>query len=149
MQLKSSGYKIVQVKAKEPVQTIAEYDQQLEKDLAGGTSNFFPTVECGTNDQRMRTGLGERMKTDRILHRQYFVDVERNAYRFDSFVTTPRGLHGQGRTADHPQNGRAQHSRRARARANIQPPNQSVGVESRGSLRATSSRSPSRTGAGC
>jgi len=43
----------------------------------------------------MRTGLGERMKTDRILHRQYFVDVERNAYRFDSFVTTPGGFMGK------------------------------------------------------
>ena len=43
-QLKSSGYKIVQVKAKEPVQTIAEYDQQLEKDLAGGTSNSGPLL---------------------------------------------------------------------------------------------------------
>jgi len=42
--LKSSGYKIVQVKAKEPVQTIAEYDQQLEKDLAGGTANARPLL---------------------------------------------------------------------------------------------------------
>jgi hypothetical protein len=25
-------------------------------------------------------GLGERMKTGRILHREYFIDLERNAY---------------------------------------------------------------------
>ena len=25
-------------------------------------------------------GLGERMKTRRILHREYFIDLERNAY---------------------------------------------------------------------
>jgi hypothetical protein len=31
----------------------------------------------------------------------------------------PPGLHGQARTVDHPQNGRAQHSPRARARAKI------------------------------
>ena len=28
----------------------------------------------------MKTGLGERMKTSRILHREYFIDLERNAY---------------------------------------------------------------------
>ena len=44
VQLKSSGYKIVQVKAKEPVQTLAEYDQQLEKELGGGTANSRPIL---------------------------------------------------------------------------------------------------------
>jgi len=44
VQLKTSGYKIVQVKAKEPVQTLAEYDQQLEKELGGGTANSRPIL---------------------------------------------------------------------------------------------------------
>ncbi len=43
-QLKIGGYKIVQVKAKEPVQTLAEYDQQLEKELGGGTANSRPIL---------------------------------------------------------------------------------------------------------
>jgi hypothetical protein len=34
----------VQVKAKEPVQTLAEYDQQLEKELGGGTGNSRPIL---------------------------------------------------------------------------------------------------------
>jgi 3-dehydroquinate dehydratase len=44
VQLKTSGYKIVQVKAKEPVQTLAEYDQQLEKELGGGTVKSRPML---------------------------------------------------------------------------------------------------------
>ena len=44
VQLKSNGYRIVQVKAKEPVQTLAEYDQQLEKELGGGTANARPIL---------------------------------------------------------------------------------------------------------
>ena len=44
VQLKIGGYKIVQVKAKEPVQTLAEYDQQLEKELGGGTANSRPIL---------------------------------------------------------------------------------------------------------
>jgi peptidoglycan/xylan/chitin deacetylase (PgdA/CDA1 family) len=44
VELKTSGYRIVQVKAKEPVQTSAEYDQQLEKELGGGTANSRPTL---------------------------------------------------------------------------------------------------------
>ncbi len=43
-QLKIGGYKIVQVKAKDPVQTLAEYDQQLEKELGGGTANSRPIL---------------------------------------------------------------------------------------------------------
>src|SRR5437764_5166310 len=37
--LKAGGYKIVQVKTKEPVTTIAAYDQQLEQALGGATAN--------------------------------------------------------------------------------------------------------------
>ena len=44
VQLKASGYKIVQAKAKEPVQTLAEYDQLLEKELGGGTANSRPIL---------------------------------------------------------------------------------------------------------
>jgi peptidoglycan/xylan/chitin deacetylase (PgdA/CDA1 family) len=44
VQLKSNGYKIVQVKAKEPVQTLAEYDQQLEKELGGDTGKSRPIL---------------------------------------------------------------------------------------------------------
>jgi hypothetical protein len=43
-QLKIGGYKIVQVKAKGSVQTLAEYDQQLEKELGGGTANSRPIL---------------------------------------------------------------------------------------------------------
>jgi peptidoglycan/xylan/chitin deacetylase (PgdA/CDA1 family) len=39
LQLKANGYKIVQVKTKAPVTTLAAYDQQLEKDLGGETAN--------------------------------------------------------------------------------------------------------------
>jgi peptidoglycan/xylan/chitin deacetylase (PgdA/CDA1 family) len=38
--LKAGSYKIVQVKTKEPVTTIAAYDQQLEKELGGATANL-------------------------------------------------------------------------------------------------------------
>jgi hypothetical protein len=38
--LKASGYKIAQVKTKEPVTTLATYDQQLEKELGGATANL-------------------------------------------------------------------------------------------------------------
>jgi len=38
--LKAGGYKIVQVKTKEPVTTLAAYDQQLEKELGGQTANL-------------------------------------------------------------------------------------------------------------
>ena len=44
VQVKSNGYRVVQVKAKEPVQTLAEYDQQLEKELGGGTANARPIL---------------------------------------------------------------------------------------------------------
>jgi peptidoglycan/xylan/chitin deacetylase (PgdA/CDA1 family) len=44
VQLKSGGYKIVQVKAKESVKTLAEYDQQLEKELGGQTANSRPVL---------------------------------------------------------------------------------------------------------
>ena len=35
-------------------------------------------------------GLGERMKTDRILHRDYFIDLERNAYSWRIVAITHR-----------------------------------------------------------
>ena len=44
VQLKTGGYKIVQVKAKESVKTLAEYDQQLEKELGGQTANSRPIL---------------------------------------------------------------------------------------------------------
>jgi peptidoglycan/xylan/chitin deacetylase (PgdA/CDA1 family) len=39
LQLKAGGYKIVQVKTKETVTTLAAYDQQVEKELGGETAN--------------------------------------------------------------------------------------------------------------
>jgi len=39
VQLRAGGYKIVQVKTKEPVTTITAYDQQLEKELGRATAN--------------------------------------------------------------------------------------------------------------
>ena len=44
VQLKANGYKIVQVKAKEPVKTFAEYDEQLEKELGGETASSRPIL---------------------------------------------------------------------------------------------------------
>jgi len=38
--LRAGGYQIVQVKTKEPVTTLAAYDQQLEKELGGATANL-------------------------------------------------------------------------------------------------------------
>ncbi len=40
LQLRAGGYKIVQVKTKEPVMTLAAYDQQVEKELGGETANL-------------------------------------------------------------------------------------------------------------
>jgi len=44
VQLKANGYKIVQVKAKEPVKTFAEYDEPLEKELGGETASSRPIL---------------------------------------------------------------------------------------------------------
>jgi hypothetical protein len=35
-------------------------------------------------------GLGEKMKTGRILHREYFIDLERNAYSWRIVAITHR-----------------------------------------------------------
>ncbi len=40
--LRNNGYKIVQIKAKQPVTTLAGYDQQLQKELGGETANSLP-----------------------------------------------------------------------------------------------------------
>src|SRR5665811_876065 len=42
VQLKMNGYKIVQVKAKEPVQTLADYDSAIMKEFGGNTVNARP-----------------------------------------------------------------------------------------------------------
>ena len=68
--------------------------------------------------------------------------------RFGSFVTTPRGLHGQARTADHPQTEGAAFTSSQGAEDNLTAKS-SGWDESRGSFRATSSMLRSRTGAGC
>ena len=51
-------------------------------------------MRSGANDQRMTTAplaeLGERMKTGRILHREYFIDLERNAYSWRIVAITHR-----------------------------------------------------------
>jgi len=44
VQLKANGYKIVQVKAKGPVETLAESDEPLEKELGGETANSRPIL---------------------------------------------------------------------------------------------------------
>jgi peptidoglycan/xylan/chitin deacetylase (PgdA/CDA1 family) len=44
-QLKANGYKIVQVKAKQPVQTIASYDEEILKEQALPTVTTRPTSE--------------------------------------------------------------------------------------------------------
>jgi hypothetical protein len=64
------------------------------------------------------------------------------------FNHPPRGPHGQARTIDHPQNGRAQYSPRARARWKLNAKSSGCG-ENRFSPRATSSRSQSRKAVGC
>jgi hypothetical protein len=42
VRLKTNGYKIVQVKAKEPVQTLADYDSAIMKEFGGNTVNARP-----------------------------------------------------------------------------------------------------------
>ncbi len=42
----------------------------------------------------MKSGLGERMKTGRILHREHFIDLERNAYSWRIVAIT----HSLGRS---------------------------------------------------
>jgi peptidoglycan/xylan/chitin deacetylase (PgdA/CDA1 family) len=42
-QLKTSGYKIVQVKSKEPVKTLAEYDETIIKEFGGNTVSTRPS----------------------------------------------------------------------------------------------------------
>ncbi len=42
-QLKAGGYKIVQVKSKAPVKTLAEYDDAIMKEFGGSTVNIRPT----------------------------------------------------------------------------------------------------------
>ena len=41
-QLKAKGYKIVQVKAKDTLKTLAEYDEMMSKELKGGTAGSRP-----------------------------------------------------------------------------------------------------------
>jgi hypothetical protein len=38
----------------------------------------------------MKGGLGESMKTGRILHREYFIDLERNSYSWRIVAITHR-----------------------------------------------------------
>ncbi len=60
--LRSNGYKIVQIKAKGPVTTLAAYDQQLQKELSGETANSLPissvvrTVDEPTFNDRFSQG---------------------------------------------------------------------------------------------
>ena len=41
--LKAGGYKIVQVKSKEPVKTLPEYDEAIMKNFGGSTVSNRPT----------------------------------------------------------------------------------------------------------
>jgi peptidoglycan/xylan/chitin deacetylase (PgdA/CDA1 family) len=43
-QLKAGGYKIVQVRAKDPVKTLPEYDEAIMKELGGSTVSARPTA---------------------------------------------------------------------------------------------------------
>jgi hypothetical protein len=45
-QLKAAGYKIVHTKAKEPVKTIAQYDELLAKEVKLPTVSARPRVWC-------------------------------------------------------------------------------------------------------
>ena len=62
--LKAGGYKVVQMKAKEPLETLPEYDALLVKDLK------VPTVECASALERgadgFAIGLCERVKARRL-----------------------------------------------------------------------------------
>jgi hypothetical protein len=66
-----------------------------------------------------------------------------------NFGTTPRGLCGQARNADHPQNRRAQPAPRSRARWRIRRQKQWVGTKNGSSSKGTSSKSRSRAAAAC
>jgi len=54
VQLRAGGYKIVQVKTKEPVTTITAYDQQLEKELGGGDRQCAGNIQRRSNDRSAR-----------------------------------------------------------------------------------------------
>ena len=58
VQLMTGGYKIVQVKAKESIKTLVEYDQQLEKELGGQTANSRPILSIvrTISDDEYHTG---------------------------------------------------------------------------------------------
>ena len=43
VQLKAGGYKIVQVKAKDPATTLPEYDEAIMKEFGGNTVSARPT----------------------------------------------------------------------------------------------------------
>jgi peptidoglycan/xylan/chitin deacetylase (PgdA/CDA1 family) len=53
-QLKAGGYRVVQVKAKDAVRTLAQYDEQVSKDFGGASSDGKPlasvvrTIDSGT-----------------------------------------------------------------------------------------------------
>jgi hypothetical protein len=57
-QLKANGYRIVQVKAKAPVTTLAQYDEQVGKQLGGASSDSRPlanvvrTIDSSTFNDR-------------------------------------------------------------------------------------------------
>jgi peptidoglycan-N-acetylglucosamine deacetylase len=57
-QLKAGGYRIVQVKAKTPVTTLAQYDEQVGKQFSGGAGDARPlssvvrTIDSATFDDR-------------------------------------------------------------------------------------------------
>ena len=76
------------------MQTLAEYDQLLEKELGGGTASSRPILSVVRTTQSMTTApvaeLGERMKTGRILHREYCIDLERNVYSWRIVSITHR-----------------------------------------------------------
>jgi peptidoglycan-N-acetylglucosamine deacetylase len=58
VQLKANGYRIVQVKAKAPVTTLAQYDEQVSKQLGGASADSRPlasvvrTIDSSTFNDR-------------------------------------------------------------------------------------------------
>jgi hypothetical protein len=58
-QIKAAGYKIVHIKAKEPVKTIAPYDELLAKEVKLPAVRDRPTLECGARDQRLTLSLSQ------------------------------------------------------------------------------------------
>ena len=92
--LKAGGYKVVQMKAKEQLETLPEYDALLVKDLK------VPAVERASALERGADGFAigpcERAKARRFTHDRHARACPGHP-RLDCYVEERRGWPGQAR----------------------------------------------------